>query len=519
MHGKAEDGGNYDNDGAYEDDGERIGPYQNCQYIASGVTAEVFRCKDLALKVIVEAHIEPHDPFREAKILEQLKEPCIPLLDTFRDHEQRFTLVFPYMPLTLSDLLERGSISDAQVRRIFGDLFQALAHIHGKGIIHRDIKPQAILLASPDGPAYLSDFGTAWHPELSASNEPANAKILDIGTGPYRAPEVLFGDKSYGTAVDIWGAGCMLAECVRQPPKTLFESRAAHEDGNQLGLILSIFRTLGTPTRESWPEATCFKTPPFDIYRVFEGRPWDDILNGVDDEWKGLIKAMVRYDSGRMKAEQALLYVHELLEKELLDRKLVALTRLDRVGSRETPPEASNISEILFDVDDLEPLGSFLVTRDQFGNVHGSLVGERIDTMAKMAYAWIDGDRSAARHRTESKSRSSKLQIPRKAAVEARNEAGEDGGLHPEDQCVADMIQLEAEMDEFDLVDDGKSFSDMESTISSVDSPSPLLGGLRLGEAEVDEASVDRTNEVVGSATMANTEAGTRKGWLRWFAQ
>ncbi|KUI68854.1 hypothetical protein VM1G_03701 [Cytospora mali] len=307
MHGKGGDGDNHDNDEAYEDDGERIGPYQNCQYIASGVTAEVFRCKDLALKVIIETHnIEPHDPFREAKILEQLKEPCIPLLDTFRDHEQRFTLVFPYMPLTLSDLLERGSISDAQVRRIFGDLFQALAHVHGKGIIHRDIKPQAILLASPDGPAYLSDFGTAWHPELSASTEPANAKILDIGTGPYRAPEVLFGDKSYGTAVDMWGAGCMLAECVRQPPKTLFESRAAHEDGNQLGLILSIFRTLGTPTRESWPEATCFKTPPFDIYRVFEGRPWDDILNGVDDEWKGLIKAMVRYDSGRMKAEQAL---------------------------------------------------------------------------------------------------------------------------------------------------------------------------------------------------------------------
>lgn len=300
MHG---DGG-YGDD-VDEDAGERLGPYRNCQYVASGVTAEVYRCKDRALKVVTETHnIEPHDPFREAKILEQLKKPCIPLLETFRDQEQRFTLVFPYMPLTLSALLESASISDVQVRRIFRDLFQALTDIHGQGIIHRDVKPQAILLASPDGPAYLSDFGTAWHPALSVSTEPADAKILDIGTGPYRAPEVLFGDKSYGTAVDMWGAGCMLAECVRQPPKPLFESRAVHEDGNQLGLILSIFKTIGTPTRESWPEATNFKTPPFDIYRVFEGRPWEEILAGVDDGWIKLVREMVRYDSKRMTAEQ-----------------------------------------------------------------------------------------------------------------------------------------------------------------------------------------------------------------------
>lgn len=308
MHGdgQGEEEYGYD-DGADEGAGERIGPYENCQYIASGVTAEVFRYKDRALKVIIDTqNMEPHDPFREAKILEQLKKPCIPLLETFRDHEQRFTLVFPYMPLTLSDLLENGSISDAQVRKIFRDLFQALADIHGKGIIHRDIKPQAILLASPDGPAYLSDFGTAWHPELSVSTEPADAKILDIGTGPYRAPEVLFGNKSYGTFVDMWGAGCMLAECVQNPPKTLFESRAVHEDGNQLGLILSIFKTLGTPTRESWPEAANFRTPPFDIYRVYKGRPWEEIMDGVDDGWIGMVREFVRYDSGRMTAEQAL---------------------------------------------------------------------------------------------------------------------------------------------------------------------------------------------------------------------
>ncbi|KAJ4421298.1 mitogen-activated protein kinase [Gnomoniopsis sp. IMI 355080] len=273
--------------------GETIGSYDNCQYIASGVTAEVYRHVDRALKVITETrNIEPHNPSREANILSRLKKPCIPLLDTFYDHEQRFTLVFPYMPLTLSALLEQSSLSSVQIRSIFTDTLQALNDIHAQGIIHRDVKPQAILLASAQGPAYLSDFGTAWHPELSISSEPADAKILDIGTGPYRAPEVLFGNKSYGTAVDMWAVGCMLAECARRPPRPLFDSRPVHEDGNQLGLILSIFKTIGTPTKETWPEAQAFRTPPFDLYKVFDGQTWEDILDNVDEGWADLVKEM-----------------------------------------------------------------------------------------------------------------------------------------------------------------------------------------------------------------------------------
>ncbi|KAK0641728.1 kinase-like domain-containing protein [Cercophora newfieldiana] len=290
-----------------EEPGIQIGPYESCHYVASGVTAEVYRSRDRALKVIVETRdIEPHNPAREAKVLGLLQRPCIPLLETFWDQEQRFVLAFPYMPLTLGGLLDRGSpLTDKQIRAIFADLFTALRQIHSHGIIHRDIKPSAILLASPSGPAYLSDFGTAWHPQLSTMTEPAYTKILDIGTGPYRAPEVLFGNKSYGTAVDMWGSGAMLAECCRRPtPKPLFESRAVHEDGNQLGLILSIFKTIGSPTRETWPEAVKFKTPPFDIYRVFERRGWESVLPEVAPHWRELVSALVRYNSSRATAEQ-----------------------------------------------------------------------------------------------------------------------------------------------------------------------------------------------------------------------
>lgn len=299
----------HDDDASGAEPGVRIGAYRDCRYVASGVTAEVYRCRDRALKVVTETQaMEPHNPHREAKILSLLKRPCIPLLETFRDHEQRFVLAFPYMPLTLAALLDRGSPladsnSSSQIRSVFADLFSALAHIHGQGIIHRDVKPSAILLASPAGPAYLSDFGTAWHPALSAPAEPAHDKIVDVGTGPYRAPEALFGDRSYGCALDMWAAGAVLAECCRRPPRPLFESRPAHEDGNQLGLILSIFKTVGSPTRETWPEAQTFRTPPFEMYRSFEAKDWAVILPDVEPSWRELIARLVRY-SGRASAEE-----------------------------------------------------------------------------------------------------------------------------------------------------------------------------------------------------------------------
>ncbi|KAI0469479.1 serine/threonine-protein kinase csk1 [Xylaria cf. heliscus] len=287
-----------------------IGSYEDCQYIDDGVTAEVYRSKAIALKVIVQTrNIEPHDPFREAKILKLLEKPCIPLLETFRDQEQRFVLAFPYMPFNLEGLIARGPLPKGRIVSHFKDLFTGLQYLHDRGIIHRDIKPSAILLESPDGPAYISDFGTAWHPDLSIYTEPADQKILDIGTGSYRAPESLFGDRSYGTAVDMWAAGALLAECCRTPPRALFESRPAHEDGNQLGLILSIFKTIGSPTHESWPEAANFKTPPFEMYRTFEVQRWEDLLPDVEVEFRNIVTSLVKYSSdARASASQVLEY-------------------------------------------------------------------------------------------------------------------------------------------------------------------------------------------------------------------
>ncbi|KFA78699.1 hypothetical protein S40288_01602, partial [Stachybotrys chartarum IBT 40288] len=291
--------------------GIHIGSFTDCVPIASGLTSDVFHHPPSrqALKVITATHsIAPHNPRREAKLLADLKSPCvISLLDVFWDQHQRMVLVFLYMPLTLGMVLEQSvkeRLSMAFVRGVFGHVLRGLDYLHQQGIVHRDIKPSAILLQSRDGPACIADFGTAWSPTLS-TDEPASSKILDIGTGPYRAPEVLFGHTGYGCAVDMWAVGVMLAEAVTFPPKPLFESRPAHEDGSQLGLILSIFKTLGTPTEETWPEAKEFKVRPFELWTIFPRKTWEEILPDVDEGARELVAALLRFDGSRASAKQA----------------------------------------------------------------------------------------------------------------------------------------------------------------------------------------------------------------------
>lgn len=192
----------------------------------------------------------PHDSVREARILRKSVSPhVIPLIEAFREAGSRFVLVFPFMPFDLHGLLQKDKLSKAQVCAAIKDLFSALAFIHERGIIHRDVKPSNILLKSMDGPAYLTDFGIAWAPD-DVGSEAANSKITDVGTTCYRPPELLFGNKAYGCSLDMWAAGCTVAEAVVPGHPTLFDSG---ELGSDLALIQSTFSKLGTPDLAVWP--------------------------------------------------------------------------------------------------------------------------------------------------------------------------------------------------------------------------------------------------------------------------
>ncbi|KAF2747034.1 negative regulator of the PHO system [Sporormia fimetaria CBS 119925] len=290
-----------------------IGPYKNAMYHAEGLFSVVYKAaaKDsepnfmpanpsrrrfVAIKVTNPSMMQPpHDSKREAAILRlAASENVVPILETFREGGTHFVIVFPFMPLELDQLLQDGKLSSTQIQGCLKDMFSALAFIHSKDIIHRDVKPANILVKSLDGPAYLSDFGISWAPSAPGS-EAADAKITDVGTTCYRPPELLFGNKKYGCSLDLWAAGCTVAEALVPNHPTLFDSG---ELGSDLALIHSLFTKLGTPDLDVWPEAADLPDWGKMQFKVYPRQSWETLLPGTSAVEQEIVGCLVQYESG-----------------------------------------------------------------------------------------------------------------------------------------------------------------------------------------------------------------------------
>ncbi|VDP13574.1 unnamed protein product [Onchocerca flexuosa] len=232
-----------------------IGPYKftNCQLIGGGTYGTVYKAYDIkrqthfAVKIIRLDSREgvPGTCLREVSILKELTHPNIVKIHSVipSDGCRKIYLIFEHIDYDLKMLIEKlrpRILPMPYIKSFLWQLLRALTLCHTHRVLHRDLKPQNILVAV-NGAVKIADFGLA-----RSFTIPSRYYTHEIVTLWYRAPEILLRSRYYSTAVDIWSLACIFAELVTSVP--LF-----HAD-TEISQLLKIFKILGTPTVEIWPD-------------------------------------------------------------------------------------------------------------------------------------------------------------------------------------------------------------------------------------------------------------------------
>ncbi|XP_038065735.1 glycogen synthase kinase-3 beta-like isoform X2 [Patiria miniata] len=191
--------------------------------------------------------------------------------------EVYLNLVLEYVPETVYRVARHYSknkqtIPILYVKLYMYQLFRSLAYIHSLGVCHRDIKPQNLLLDPESGVLKLIDFGSA------KQLVPGEPNVSYICSRYYRAPELIFGATDYTCNIDVWSAGCVLAELLLGQP--IFPGDSGVDQ------LVEIIKVLGTPSRdqihEMNPNYTEFKFPqikPHPWNKVFRPRTPSDAID------------------------------------------------------------------------------------------------------------------------------------------------------------------------------------------------------------------------------------------------
>lgn len=202
------------------------------------------------------------DAVRELKYLRELHHPnIISLLSVFSSKDQNLNLVLEYLPLGDLEMLirdvDRVRYGAGDIKAWMGMLARAVWFCHDNFVLHRDIKPNNLLIAA-DGEVKLADFGLA-----RGFADPGRRMTANVITRWYRPPELLFGARHYSGAVDIWSVGMVFAELIIRAPFL-----AGNTEVEQIALIC---RQIGTPTEDNWPGVTSLReyTVPSDTVAVW----------------------------------------------------------------------------------------------------------------------------------------------------------------------------------------------------------------------------------------------------------
>ena len=164
--------------------------------------------------------------------------------------------------------------------------------MHSSGILHRDVKPQNVLITNSKVVKF-ADFGLARTIDI-----PLKKYTREIETLWYRAPELMLGENKYSFGVDIWALGCIFAEVITKKP--LFQGDC------QIDQIYKVFQLLGTPDENSWPGVS--KLPFYkENFPKFRAAGIETVVPNLSSDGAELMRKLLNMDPRkRISAMEAL---------------------------------------------------------------------------------------------------------------------------------------------------------------------------------------------------------------------
>ncbi|KAL4255647.1 protein kinase superfamily protein [Pleurotus pulmonarius] len=283
--------------------------YAKIEKVGEGTYGVVYKARDttsnaiVALKKIrLEAEDEgvPSTAIREISLLKELHDDNIVKLLDIVHADQKLYLVFEFLDVDLKRYMENGNrrntpLSAALLKKFTHQMNSGLLYCHSHRILHRDLKPQNLLIDKMDN-LKLADFGLA-----RAFGIPMRTYTHEVVTLWYRAPEVLLGSRHYSTAIDMWSVGCIFAEMA-------MHGHPLFPGDSEIDQIFKIFRILGTPNDETWPGVSAL--PDYkSTFPQWSSQDLGRIVGTLGEDGLDMLKKTLAYDSAkRISAKRALIH-------------------------------------------------------------------------------------------------------------------------------------------------------------------------------------------------------------------
>lgn len=269
---------------------------------------------------------------REIKILQNLAggTNIVKLLDVVRDPNSKTpSLIFEYVNNTDFRILY-PTFTNYDMKYYMFELLKALDFCHSKGIMHRDVKPQNIMIDHSTRKLRLIDWGLAefYHP-----GEKYNVRVA---SRCYKGPELLVDYQMYDYSLDLWSLGTVLAALV-------FKIDPFFHGSTNTNQLVKIAQVLGTDDLHAYLKKYDAKLPSeyFNVLGVYPRKPWTSFIDSDNEKYAtpeviDLIDKLLKYDHlERLTAQEAMDHPYFDQVRELLKPKEKGFTSDDTTMSTE----------------------------------------------------------------------------------------------------------------------------------------------------------------------------------------